>query len=190
MSQIYESFLKTKKSWDAHQEYPRQPGIYALFLVDKVSLEIFGRSGQLIYVGIAKEDLQGRIFDQHFNNGQTGHSTLRRSLGAILEKQLKLTSIPRGGPSDSKRFDCYKFADAGEEELTNWMKNNLEIGYWEPDRQLTYQELRDVERKVTIELKPTLDLDPRTRKYNPLANKLSGLRKICKAEASKFTANY
>ncbi|KPK95564.1 hypothetical protein AMJ80_04860 [bacterium SM23_31] len=129
--------------------------------------------------------MQDRDFDQHFRSGQTGRSTLRRSLGAILRNKLRLIAVPRGGTNDSKRFDNYKFTESGEQELTKWMEDYLEIGYWVPDRRLTYEQLRDEEEKTTIKLRPTLDLDSRTRRYNPLADKLDKLRGICKTEAQK-----
>lgn len=182
---IYESFLKTKQLLKGHENYPSEPGIYALFLVDEVDLGSFGRLGRLIYIGIAKKSLQDRDFAQHFRSGQTGCSTLRRSLGAILKTNLRLKAIPRGGQNDSKRFDNYKFTDPGEQRLTRWMEDNLEIGYWVPGTTLTYEQLRAKEEKVTIEQKPSLDLDRRTRRFNPQAQKLDNLRGICKAEARK-----
>lgn len=182
---IYESFLKTKQLLKGHEDYPREPGIYAIFLADKVHLGNFGRPGRLIYIGIAKKSLQDRDFAQHFRSGQTGRSTLRRSLGAILKTDLRLKAIPRGGKNDSKRFDNYRFTDPGEQRLTSWMEDSLEIGYWVSETTLTYDQLRAEEEKVTIEQRPTLDLDRRTRRYNPQAQKLSNLRGICRAEAKK-----
>ena len=102
-----------------------------------------------------------------------------------MKEQLELVAVPRGGESDSKRFDNYKFTDAGEALLTEWMENNLEIGYWVPDEVLIYKQLRDVEKEVTLILKPVLDLDHRTRQFNRYANKLSDLRGLCKLEARK-----
>jgi hypothetical protein len=184
-STIYKSFLRTKRMLDAYQAYPKQGGIYALFLVGDADLGDFGQSGCLIYIGIAKESLQNRDLRQHFRNGLTGSSTLRRSLGAILKNRLQLIAIPRGSGTDSRRFNNYRFSDEGERELTSWMVSNLELGYWVPDRPLTYQQLRKEEERVTIEFRPTLDLDRRTRNNNPFADMLSGLRKICKMEAGQ-----
>lgn len=39
------------------------------------------------------------------------------------------------------------------------MTANLQIGYWIPDKTLDYSQLRDIEQRATIALKPTLDLD-------------------------------
>ena len=178
---IRTSFNITKQSIDGHKDYPKSSGIYAFSLSDKSNLGEFGIGGQIIYIGIAKHSLHDRDFNHHFKTGKTGSSTLRRSVGAILKSKLNFTAIPRGGVNDSKRFENYKFSE--EQELTDWMISNLEIGYWTPQKTLSYQDLRDTEKQVTIALKPTLDLDNRTRRFNPLADKLQAVREICKKEA-------
>ncbi|ULQ51700.1 GIY-YIG nuclease family protein [Flavihumibacter fluvii] len=180
---IAKSFMKTKQNLNGHKNYPTKPGIYAFTLADNSTLEDFGKAGQIIYIGIAKYSLSDRDFKQHFKSGKTGSSTLRRSIGAALKTKLKLKAIPRGGENDSKRFENYKFAE--EQTLTDWMVSNLEIGYWTPDEPVSYQQLRDIEKDITLVLKPTLDLDNRTRRFNPLAEKLDELRNICRAEARK-----
>lgn len=175
------SFLRTKQSITANENYPETSGIYAIFLSEKSNLSGFGDGNKIVYIGIAKHSLRDRDFNQHFRTGQTGRSTLRRSIGAILKDKLGLTAIPRGGINDGKRFDNFKFNQ--EQRLTDWMVSNLEIGYWTPKCPLSYQELRNVEKKITMYLKPTLDLDNRTSRFNPLANKLNKLREVCKREA-------
>jgi len=180
---IHKSFIKTRQLIDGHLIYPTVSGIYAFFLTGNSDLSDFGKGGQIVYIGIAKDSLHDRDFKEHFKTGKTGSSTFRRSIGAILRTKLKLTAIPRGGENDRLRFNNYKIIE--EEILTNWMKLNLEIGYWVPNKILTYEQLRETERQITIALKPALDLDPRTRQSNPLADKLDELRSICRIEAGK-----
>lgn len=115
-------------------------------------------------------------------SGKTGWSTLRRSIGAILKEDLKLKAIKRDKNSVKLRADKYKFSDEGEDKLSEWMLSNLEMGYWYTKSHLSREDLRSEEEKLILELKPTLDLDQRTKKYNPLANELDKLRKICKNE--------
>lgn len=181
--QIEKSFLQTKQFIDGHKNYPTQSGIYAFYLSENSNLFDFGKGERLVYVGIAKDSLHDRDFNQHFKTGKTGSSTLRRSIGAILKTNLNLVATPRGGSNDTKRFDNYTFKN--DQLLTHWMAANLLIGYWVPNTILTYSELRKIEKDVTIDLKPTLDLDIRTRRFNVLADKLIALRNICKTEAGK-----
>jgi len=185
---IYESFKLTRKTYFEHNDYPKKPGLYSVFLSDGSELGLFGQPGRLLYIGIAKNSLYDRDFAQHFSDGKTGRSTLRRSLGAILKETLELVAIPRGGKNDSKSCENYKFTLTGEKDLTNWMRANLEIGYWVPEPDINYKQLREKEKAVTIKLKPSLDLDNRTSRYNPLADKLRELRGICKIEAEKNLA--
>jgi hypothetical protein len=167
-------------------DYPDKHGIYGFVLVGDNDLGDFGKRGTIVYIGIAKESLRERDLNQHVKSGQTGRSTLRRSIGAILKKTLKLTAIPRGQKSDSKRFLNYRFMQEHESRLTDWMINNLGVGFWTAPENLTYKELREFEKQITIELRPTLDLDARTKKYNPLGQRLSDLRQICVNESKRF----
>lgn len=63
------------------------------------------------------------------------------------------------------------------------MNENLIVGFWKDENLIPYSELRDWEEKVIKLLKPPLDLDKRTKKYNIFADKLDGLRLICRIEA-------
>ena len=164
-----------------HTELQEKQGIYAFFLGPGATLERFGKGGQLIYIGIS-ENLKGRDIEQHLTSCKTGWSTLRRSIGAILKEDLKLKAIKRDKNSVKLRADKYKFTDEGEEKLTKWMLSNLEMGFWYSASHLSNEELRSEEEKLTIRLKPTLDLDNRTKKYNPLAIELDKLREACRNE--------
>ena len=182
---ILKSFIGTKRHINEHVNYPTKPGVYAFFLSENANLFEFGKGNQLVYIGIAKESLHDRDLSKHFKTGKSGSSTLRRSIGAILKSYLKLIAIPRGSENDKKRFENYKFDK--EQILTDWMIENVEIGYWIPDKTLLYSELREIEKQLTIAFKPTLDLDIRTRRFNPLASKLKMLRNVCKKEACRTT---
>lgn len=181
---IEETLHSTKKTLHSHTDYPRVPGLYAFFLSENADKFEYATPGQIMYIGISKDSLHDRDFNQHFKTGKTGSSTLRRSIGAIMKNQLNLTAIPRGGENDSKRFENYKFSE--EQKLTDWMVGNLKIGYWVPASQLSYTQLRGVEMEITKLLKPLLDLDHRTKRFNPFAGQLVQLRNICKKEAGKI----
>ena len=160
---------------------PDRQGIYS-FIVDSDELGKFGRPGQIIYIGLAEKSLKDRDTENHLKSGQTGWSSLRRSLGAILKERLKLKAIKRDKDGNKLRADKYKFDKEGEERLTAWMINNLIIGYWTVDNPMPLDKLRDLEEKVILKLKPTLDLDRRTKRHNLLSVDLDELRKICRDE--------
>jgi hypothetical protein len=163
-------------------DLPDREGIYAFFVKDCHDLGKFGIPGQLIYVGISKDSLLVRDVNTHLASGQTGWSTFRRSLGAVLKQRLNLIAQKRDKNPRKLRADKYKFDDAGEQRLTAWMIKNLKIGFWLAENHMTKEELRIEEEKVIIKLKPTLDLDKRTRHLNPLWKELDKLRGICRNE--------
>lgn len=147
------------------------------------TLKQFGSGGKTIYVGIAKDSLKRRDLNNHFKTCKTGYSTLRRSIGAVLKEKLSLTALTRNGTLTKKAINNFKFQSDGDQRFSNWMESNLVIGYWEDHNNIPYKVLRQLEEDVTKEVKPTLDLDNRTKRFNPLAPELFALRKICKLEA-------
>ena len=84
-----------------------------------------GTNPKVIYVGISKPNSS-----RHFKSGNTGTSTLRRSLGALLQNQLELTAVPRCfDPLDNDRYNNYAFDSASEERLSAWMAENFQIAF-------------------------------------------------------------
>ncbi len=153
---------------------PTRPGIYAFYLNSDVSLGSFQMNkDRFLYVG-SSSNLAEREFDNHFNSEQTGFSTLRRSLGALLKAQLDLVVLPRGSGDSESNFRNYKFQGDGEKRLTNWMKEHLDFGFCEVHDY-------DAQEKLIIgRLQPFLNL---TNWKNPAAATIKGLRKICADEA-------
>lgn len=185
--EVVNSIVKSIKSLSKIENLPEKQGIYAYFLDSKEELREFGNFGDAIYVGLAEKSLHGRDTMSHLASGKTGWSSLRRSLGAILKEKLNLIAIKRDKNGSKLRPDKYKLTDDGESRLTEWMIANLKFGYWENNRPLSKEKLRNLEEKVILKLKPKLDLDRRTRHKNPLASNLDNYRAICRNEVkTKF----
>jgi len=82
---------------------------------------------KVVYVGISKPNSS-----RHFCSGETGTSTLRRSLAALLEVVLSLIPIPRSAdPVDGDRYNNYMLDPDGEKQLTEWIKENFRIALLE-----------------------------------------------------------
>ena len=81
----------------------------------------------IIYIGRA-----GKDSPRHWRN-DTGVSTVRRSLAAMLANSLQLTSVPNQNPDadDADRYSNYALTAESEEKLTAWMKHNIRISFWE-----------------------------------------------------------
>lgn len=182
---IVNSIFKTTKHLNEIVILPAKQGIYGFFVDKSLDLGKFGSPGQIIYVGLSEKNLNSRDTGTHLATGQTGWSTLRRSIGAILKLHLNLTAQKRDKNSTKLRADKYKFSEEGESLLTEWMSKNLKMGYWATDNPVTLVKLRKEEENVILKLKPTLDLDKRTRQFNPLWRELDHLRKICREEVKQ-----
>lgn len=179
---IAEAILSSKEKFKNELGCPDKPGLYAFILREKGDLGDFGKPGQVIYVGSATDSLAKGNWNADLKDGKTGASVLRRSLGAILKERLKATVFSRNGTVANAALEHFKFDSKSEKELTLWMKENLEFGYW-PYDEAAGDSLANLEKALNIHLKPTLDLHERTKQRNPLAPKLIALWQECKDEA-------
>ncbi len=186
-STIIDAIQKSRKPTSKVISLTDYSGLYCFFLNGKSSLDIFGKDKQAIYVGISV-NLNGRELKQHLKSGETGWSSFRRSIGAILKKQLKLEATHRDLNPKKLRADKYKFKGDGEARLTNWILENTELGYWTMNTKLGKNHLELLETEVIKILKPTLDLHKATKHLNPLATQLDKLREVCRNEV-KSAAN-
>jgi hypothetical protein len=149
-------------------------GVYALYLSDPLALgTIEVDPSGLLYIGMTEDSLEVR---DHFGHKDSAFSSPRRSLGAILKKELELTAIPRGLGRSAKDMTCYRFAGGGEKELSKWMVKHLECGF----AVLEDSSVGDVERELIECLRPPLNLD---KWDNPQKKTIKRLRRACADEA-------
>jgi len=168
-----DSFQRTRAPI-SRVDAPSRSGVYTIYLCPRNLLAPFaeGENG-LIYIGLSAR-LSDREFSQHFSSNSTGFSTLRRSLGAVLKDQLSLRAIQRASGTSESNVRNYRFDAKGEEVLTKWMCEHLEVGIYVTDR---YKELENL---LVPHLKPLLNL---TKWKNPYRLAIKGLRKVCANEA-------
>ena len=76
----------------------------------------------MLYLGITERGINDRELNEHLKTGKTGKSSFRRSVGAILKKDLNLSAIPRSKMAEKKYAASYKFDEPGEKRLTKWIK--------------------------------------------------------------------
>ena len=141
------------------QNFSEHPGIYAIgFEGDNFPFPLTTLSvtnGDIIYIGKTNCSQKRRVLNTHFRSGRTGSSTLRRSLGALLRKELTLKPIPRSLVNG--RVRDYKFIIESENKLTEWMINNLTISFYNylGGKRL----LRELESEIISILNPILNID-------------------------------
>lgn len=148
----------------------------AYFLADGAELPgVSSASGSPVYVGVSS-NLAEREFNTHFVAGQTGFSTLRRSVGAILKNELSLRARPRGTGTSKTNFTNYRFDDTGEQRLSAWMHEHLRVAIEsvaQPDT---------LERELIALACPPLNLKGWP---NPEAVTIKALRIACADEARR-----
>jgi len=165
--------------------FSKLPGIYAIFftgnnfpfLGDKV------KKHQIIYIGKTESSQEKRDAKTHFATGKTGSSTVRKSIGSLLCSQNNLTPIPRNNSDYKKRrFSHFKFDEPSEKIITNWMKNNFALSFYEyPESK---QLIDKLETEIIKELIPVLNIDHKNPD-NPYKNQIILLRKNCATIAIK-----
>lgn len=132
---------------------------------------------QIIYIGKTESSREKRDAKTHFASGKTGSSTVRKSVGSLLCVQEVLTPIPRNNSDYKKgRYSHFKFDNESEDIITNWMKENLALSFYEyPESRELIDEL---ETEIIGELKPVLNIDHKNR-HNPYKRQIKELRANC-----------
>ena len=139
--------------YDNPDDLPDQPGIYMICIKNKdipeekipsvVCQEI--DNTPIIYIGISEtQGLRNRDYKNHFK-GTARNSTLRKSLGSLFGWRADRIYDNSGR---------YRFNVTREEELTNWMHDNLIMIYWFD----LNMEIGALETKLINELDPPLNI--------------------------------
>ena len=182
MNFIIEKFEIFNPQKDSKDQLPKEAGNYVVLLrketpfpTELVShkpiihdIKLNGKEYQLIYTGIAKPDskssnLKKRIADIHFGDKtNAGKSTLRLSLGSLMG-YIKIYRDQR------KQHKKFKIED--ELKLTEWMKENLLVLYYENSS------CKQDEEKMISVLNPPLNIDDNNNSENEeFRDELSSLR--------------
>ena len=162
---------------------PNEKGIYGWYfkkLPPQVpNREYFGYGQwKLLYIGIAgktkesKGTLYSRIFKKHIN-GNADISTLRKTLGPILRKELGLMPYKKG----SGEYRSFWFGKEGENILRDWLIAHARITWVKDDQP------RKVEQTFIDLYGHILPLNIDNNKRNPIGKDLMRLRKQCLDEA-------
>lgn len=136
---------------------PAKPGLYAIYAAAEIWHELgLGTppDSRPLYVGKAEDSLVARDLRQHFSDGRTGSSTLRRSVAALLHDSMGFRGIPRN-PQKPSYFSNYGLAPHDDERLSRWMSTQLAIATWAPESHVA---LAVVEMQIVRSWLPPLNL--------------------------------
>lgn len=168
---------------------PPSPGLYAVYASaasrHALGLPELEDDGHPIYVGKSESSLRVRDSESHFKEGKTGHSTLRRSIAALMRESHGLRGRPRN-PSHPAYFSNFGLSDEHEAVLQAWVEEHLAIAAWpkpalDPDGKL----LERVEASVIRLWAPPLNDTHNPRKWAALRP----LRKRMANDAEAWTAD-
>ena len=157
--------LSRSRPPEALPDLPDEPGLYTFWprsarALEDLRLADFPGHDPLatraLYLGKAEDSIRVRVADTHLTTGKTGHSTVRRTLAALLG--LRPIPRPSGITNPSRRqlmqaTANFGVAPADEERLTTWMLANLDLR----TAASGWPSLEKLERKMGAVLKPPLD---------------------------------
>ena len=153
-------------------------GIYVFCLRNGRSIGQIRPAGSgLRYGGITKQSINVR---NHYLNGHSGGSTLRRSLRALLRVELTLTVQPRGSAATEQDAVNFRFSESDERRLSHWMADNLVA-----NQIALTADVRNEETAAIIALQPPLNL---TGWLNPQKAILAQARRECREAADRLLA--
>ena len=179
IEEIIQYFYCNATLYSKITEFSDKPGIYAVHFMGN-AFPVYAlkpRDKEIIYIGKTEKSQASRDANTHFATGKTGSSTLRRSIGALMQKGAKLKSIPRStSEKNEKRFTNYMFDEQGEKLITDWMTKNLGLSFYEFSDSV--DELDGLETKLIRALKPMLNID-RKNTENPHFETIRNFRAEC-----------
>ncbi len=149
-----------------------EPGVYAILAETSDCLLgiVLPQSG-LVYIGQS-----GNLAERnHFEIANSGFSSPRRSLGALLKSTLRLTAEPRSPGLSPTNYRNYRFVSDGEARLSVWMRRSLVCAIY-PFK----GDSKVLEKRLIQDNEPPLNL---THWRNPQKARIQELRKVCKDEA-------
>lgn len=136
---------------------PARPGLYAVHASAAVWQDLglgVPPDGRPLYVGKSESSLLSRDLGQHFHDGTTGSSTLRRSLAALLNDSLDLRGVPRNLIKPGY-YSNYGLSPEDDAKLSTWMRERLRLSVMPVTRPA---DLRTIEDRVIRKLRPPLNL--------------------------------
>jgi hypothetical protein len=163
------NFNSFKSALNIDNLVPPNPGVYCIRISDINKLPkpfntvLSERQHNIIYIGIATMSLSRRFLNQELR--ANGHGTFFRSIGALLGHRP-----PKGSLTSKANKHNYKFSQKDEQEIINWINDNLHVNWVEFNG-----DFKTFEAQLIEKYRPLINLAK-----NPSALKeLSDLRKMC-----------
>lgn len=173
IQEIQDALLALRSGWTAPRHTARC--IFGVFLAagqDLPGIEV-SDSG-LLFIGKTET---GTSPQDHFDSPgrDSGTSTERRTLGALLRENLDLTAHPGSFGIDGGNVSSFCFSESGEARLSNWIQTSLLVS-----RLPFCGDVASAESLLIRHLEPPLNI---TNWLNPQRGHIMDMRRICAEEA-------
>ena len=178
---ISEDLIAKASAFDEalYQAFPAKKGLY-IFCYEGTELggSLWEKESPIIYIGRAGADSI-----RHWRDN-TGVSTVRRSLAAMLASALGLEAIPGSDdPEDNDRYTNYRLTPESEIKLTEWMQKNIQVAFWE----MPEDEVEDRYNALVNFNTPKLNFQGNP--YNTFGQQIKSYRKILTEMAMAYDLN-
>lgn len=174
------------------QSAPSQPGLYAVHAPIAAWQKLgLGKppDERPLYIGKSESSLAGRDVTTHFgftgdsrSTSVTGYSTLRRALAALLHDSGGYRGRPRN-PAKPGTFSNYGLSSEQDGDLSEWMREHLQLACWPKPESTSIEQLKRVERAVAERLLPPLNLKGVVTPWKP---QLDAARGMLASEAARW----
>jgi hypothetical protein len=127
---ISEELIAAAQAFDdsIYQGFSEKKGLYFFcYTGHELGGSLWGEpEPPIIYIGRIGKDSA-----RHWRD-DTGKSTVRRSLAAMLANTLSLQAVPSSDdPNDNDRYTNYRLTADSENRLSEWMKANIKVAFGE-----------------------------------------------------------
>ena len=167
---ISEDLIAKASAFDEalYQAFPAKKGLF-IFWYEGTELggSLWEKESPIIYIGRAGADSI-----RHWRDN-TGVSTVRRSLAAMLASALGFEAIPGSDdPEDNDRYTNYRLTPESEIKLTEWMQKNIQVAFWE----MPEDEVEDRYNALVNFNTPKLNFQGNP--YNTIVTRIKSYRKL------------
>ena len=170
---VQDALIALRTGWTA----PRQSArcVYGVYLAAGHVLPGIAVSGSgLLFIGKTET---GTSPQDHFDPAgrDSGTSTERRTLGALLREDLDLTAQPGSFGIKGGNASSFCFSRSGEARLSDWIRASLLVS------RLPFSgDVASAESLLVRHLEPPLNI---TNWHNPQRDHIMNMRRICAEEA-------
>ena len=181
VDRVVEALREGPRAWSL-AGLPPVPGLYALaahgpsvFIeLGLVGAEYPDPVGHPLFVGRAAESIAVRVRNGPYRNRATVHSSVRRSLAALLRLSSVLDPWRESPMAEPGMGTHFALTASDEFFLTRWMEARIDVLYAPSD----WKPLRQLELAVARELQPILDQeDPPVWNGNPWRSYVTSRRR-------------